>query len=147
VGRGFWSVGNRAARPSAGMVSARAARERGYERWCVRGKGEYRGMPTLFVKCRACGREFPTPVAEPSTGAGGVMITGLELRCPKCGHSDQYSTADFHVLPGSGGPPFGGGGTAQENLTSEHEAKGEVAQEKLAGFGVVNPEDRPTNDG
>jgi DNA-directed RNA polymerase subunit RPC12/RpoP len=104
-------------------------------------------MPTLFVKCRACGQEFPTPVAEPSTGAAGVMISGLQLRCPKCGHPDQYSTADFHVAPGSGGPPSGGGGTAQENLTSEHEAKVEGAQEKLSGYGVVDPEDRSTHEG
>lgn len=104
-------------------------------------------MPTLFVKCRACGEEFPTPVAEPNTESAGVMITGLRLRCPKCGHEDRYSTVDFHVPAGTQGPPAGGGAIAQEDLTREHESKKEAAQEKLAGFGVVPPEDRSPHEG
>ena len=82
-------------------------------------------------------------MSEPATGPSGVMISNLRIRCPKCGHDDQYSTADFHVPGNTDGPPSGGGGTATEDLTSEHEAKQDAAQEKFAGYGVVPPEGRP----
>ena len=104
-------------------------------------------VPTLFVKCRKCGSEFATPIGEPKTGASGVIISGLQLRCPECGHDDQYSTADFHVPADSKGPPSGGRGSAQEDRSTEHEAKQDAAQEKLAGYGVVSPEGRSPHEG
>src|ERR1700691_4156072 len=97
-------------------------------------------MPTLCVKCRKCGTEFPTPIGEPKAGASGVIITNLQLRCTKCGTDDQYSTADFHVPAETSGPPAAGRSADDPDLANEHAAKQEAAQEKLAGFGVVPPE-------
>jgi DNA-directed RNA polymerase subunit RPC12/RpoP len=104
-------------------------------------------MPTLFVKCRACNQEIPSPVAEPKGDPSGVMISGLKIRCPKCGHEAEYSTADFHLPGGTGGPPSGGQVVGEESLASEHEAKLEGAQEKYAGYGVVPPEGRSPHEG
>ncbi len=99
-------------------------------------------MPTLFVKCRSCGEEFPTPIGEAETGHSGLIISGLMLRCPKCGHDDRYSTADFHLPVGDAGSPVEGKSTSEPNPTTDHEAVQEAAQEKLAGAGVVPPEGR-----
>jgi ribosomal protein S27E len=104
-------------------------------------------VPTLFVKCRSCGHEIPTPVAEPKTGAEGVMITGLRIKCPDCGHDDRYSTADLHVRPTGKSSPAGAPVTSQENLAGEHEAKLKGEQEKLAGLGIVPPEGRSPHEG
>jgi ribosomal protein S27E len=104
-------------------------------------------VPTLFVKCRGCGHEIPTPVAEPKTGADGVMISGLRVRCPDCGRDDQYSTADFHVPPVVQGSASGGRVTAHEDLDSEHKAKEKGEQQKLAGLGIVPPEGRSPHEG
>ena len=104
-------------------------------------------MPTLFVACRSCGREIPTPVAEPKTGAKGVMITSLRIKCPKCGHDDQYSTSDFHAPPSGKDPPAGDLVKAEEDQESEHEAKKKGEQEKLAGLGIVPPEGRSPHEG
>jgi len=98
-------------------------------------------MPTLFVNCRKCGSEFPTPIGESKPGSSGLIITGLELRCPKCGTADAYSTPDFHLPAGTAGPG-GGRDKAEEDLTSEHNAKEEARQEKYAGLGIVPPEGR-----
>ena len=103
-------------------------------------------MPTLFVKCRSCGNEFPTPIGEPKTGSSGVIITGLRLGCPKCGHEDTYSTADFHVPAETAGAPAGSRDKAEEDLATEHKAKQSGAQEKYAGLGVVKPESRSTHE-
>jgi ribosomal protein S27E len=103
-------------------------------------------MPTLFVKCRGCGHEIPTPVAEPKTGADGVLITALRIKCPDCGRDDQYSTADFHTPTVAKGTPGGGQNTAQENRAGEHEAKKKGEQEKLAGYGIVPPEGRSPHE-
>jgi hypothetical protein len=102
-------------------------------------------MPTLFVTCRSCGTEFPTRIGEPTSGPSGVIISGLLLKCPKCGKPDQYSTADFHVPAGMEGPPPEGTSTAAPSPAEEHSAKNSEAQEKYAGFGVVPPENRSTH--
>jgi ribosomal protein S27E len=104
-------------------------------------------VPTLFVKCRACGHEIPTPVAEPKTGESGVMISGLRIRCPDCGHDDQYSTADFHLPSSDQGPPGGGRALAQEDMANEHEAQQKGTQQKYAGLGIVPPEERSPHEG
>lgn len=103
-------------------------------------------MPTLFVKCRACGHDFPTRVGEPETGPSGVIVSGLRLRCPKCGKEDQYSTADFHFPGGTASPPSGARATDESGGAAGHEAKQHAEQEKLAGYGVVPPEDRTTHE-
>jgi ribosomal protein S27E len=104
-------------------------------------------MPTLFVACRSCGHEIPTPIAEPKTGAREVMITGLRIKCPDCGREDQYSTSDFHNPLGVNDPPGGDRVTAEEDLQSEHAAKRKGEQEKLAGLGIVPPEERSPHEG
>jgi hypothetical protein len=100
-------------------------------------------VPTLFVKCKGCNSEFPTPIGEPKSDETEVIISNLKLRCAKCGHEAEYSTADFHIPANAGGPPAGGGEVAVEDLTTEHNAKEMSSQQKLAGYGVVPPEGRP----
>ena len=114
--------------------------------WLLR-EYEEGDVPTLFVKCRACGHEIPTPVAEPKTGAEGVKITGLRIKCPDCGHDARYSTPDFHVLPSGKSPPAGSPVASQGDLAGEHEAKKKAEQEKLAGLGIVPPEGRSPHEG
>jgi DNA-directed RNA polymerase subunit RPC12/RpoP len=104
-------------------------------------------VPTLFVKCRACGREVPTPVAEPDTGAEGVMITALRIKCPSCGHDDEYSTPDFHIPASEQDPPAGATVRGEEDQDAEREAKQKAAQEKLAGLGILPPQERSPNEG
>jgi hypothetical protein len=55
-------------------------------------------MPTLFVKCRKCGAEFPTPigVTDPKF-QGNLLISGLQHRCPSCHAESEYSTADYFI--------------------------------------------------
>lgn len=103
-------------------------------------------MPTLFVKCRACGREFPTPIGEPDASSKGVIISGLRLRCPNCGREDQYSTADFHTPRGTADPLAEGDVATDPDLATEHEARQDGAQEKFAGYGVVPPEGRSPHE-
>jgi hypothetical protein len=76
-----------------------------------------------------------------------VIISGLQLKCPKCGKTDQFSTADFHVPEVTEAPPSGGRGTAQENLSNEHEATKEAMTDKLGGAGVIQPESRSPREG
>jgi hypothetical protein len=96
-------------------------------------------VPTLFVKCRACGEEFPTPIGEPESGPSGVIISGLSLRCPRCNREDTYSTRDFHIPDVRDGPPEGRKGEAEENLDSEAQARNHVVESRLGGAGVVDP--------
>lgn len=57
-------------------------------------------MPTLFVKCHACGHEFPSGVAHDVSEAGKVQFFGLLMRCPKCHSETRYSTHEFYFPPG-----------------------------------------------
>ncbi|MGA8543461.1 MAG: hypothetical protein WB947_08010 [Thermoplasmata archaeon] len=100
-------------------------------------------MPTLFVKCTACGAEFPTPIGEPEKGSSGVIISGLKLRCPVCHKEGAYDTADFHVPVVHDAPPEGGKAEAEENIKGEQKTKKKEPAVKLAGAVVVNPEARP----
>jgi hypothetical protein len=55
-------------------------------------------MPTLFLKCRKCGAEFPTPIALTEEGhRGSFMISGMSHTCPACGVVDEFYTADYFV--------------------------------------------------
>ncbi len=103
-------------------------------------------MPTLFVKCKQCGTEFPTPMGETNPGLSGLLISGLRLRCTACGTEDDYSTLDFHVSADMPDSSVGSSDPAQADLTAEHTAKLAAAQEKAAGFGVVPPESRPPHE-
>jgi hypothetical protein len=98
--------------------------------------------PTLFVKCRACSTDFPTPIGEPEAGPSGVIISGLSLRCSQCHREDTYTTRDFHVPAISDGPPEGRRDEAEENRKAENQAKKAGIEERLAGAGVVTPEGR-----
>jgi hypothetical protein len=89
-------------------------------------------MPTLFVKCRKCDGDFPTPIGEAKAGSGGVLISGLPLKCPKCGREDQYSTEDFHIPAAAAAEAEGN--VAKESISNEHQAKKELEREKNAGY-------------
>jgi hypothetical protein len=100
-------------------------------------------MPTLFVRCDACHQEFPTPIGESKPGSSGLIISGLKLRCPKCGQERAYDTPDFHVPNGSDPPSRGDKGTAVENLENEHGTAEALPATRLIGEDVPNPQGRP----
>jgi hypothetical protein len=100
-------------------------------------------MPTLFVRCEACHAEFPTPIGESKPGTGGLIISGLKLKCPTCGQERAYDTPDFHVPKVSDAPPAGGRGKAVENLENEQETAAAVPANRLIGEDVPNPQGRP----
>jgi hypothetical protein len=100
-------------------------------------------MPTLFVACEACHAEFPTPIGESKPGSGGLIISGLKLRCPKCGQERAYDTPDFHVPRISDGPPSGGKAAASENLENEQATAESEPANQVIGAVVPNPEGRP----
>jgi DNA-directed RNA polymerase subunit M/transcription elongation factor TFIIS len=100
-------------------------------------------MPTLFVRCEACRAEFPTPIGEPEGGPSGVIISGLKLRCPKCGQERAYDTPDFYVPTVHDAPPSGRRDEAEENLEGEAEAQRQNAADRVTGAVVTNPEGRP----
>jgi hypothetical protein len=54
-------------------------------------------MPTLFVRCVVCRSGFPTPLALPLATDGGLLVSGLALKCPRCGAERRYYTKDFRV--------------------------------------------------
>lgn len=51
-------------------------------------------MPTLFVRCRACGTEFPTRLAVGAEEQRTLVVSGLSQRCPACGVEELYYTKD-----------------------------------------------------
>jgi hypothetical protein len=57
-------------------------------------------MPTLFVQCVTCRTDFPTPIAVPPATDEGVLVSGLALKCPRCGAEHRYYTKDFRVPEG-----------------------------------------------
>ena len=91
-------------------------------------------MPTLFVSCKECQTEFPTPIGGRETGKSGVIISSLRLRCPKCGRESEYSTPDFHITAGTPAQ----GGTAEADPSASHAAHEQVERQKVAAFGVVD---------
>jgi|GEM_PF-4773970 hypothetical protein len=100
-------------------------------------------MPTLFVKCEACQIEFPTPIGEANPGHSGLIVSGLVLKCPKCGQQRAYDTADFHAPQVSGAPSTSGKGRAVENLENEQTTAGTEPANRMIGAAVPNPEARP----
>jgi DNA-directed RNA polymerase subunit RPC12/RpoP len=100
-------------------------------------------MPTLFLKCRHCGEEFPSPIAVTEAGLHDVMITGMTQACPHCGQADQYNTQDFHVpseLVDQVSPPTSPLKTDPAGVAS---AQTSAVAGKLAGYSVVTtPEGR-----
>jgi hypothetical protein len=106
-------------------------------------------MPTLFLKCRSCGEEFPTPIALTDAGRQGmILITGMNHRCPKCGVEDQFSTADYFVpkkapeLDGKESPAtIDGDEQADEKAELESEAT------RLAGLGVEGASQSKKSEG
>ena len=82
-----------------------------------------RNMPTLFVKCRACGQEIPTPVAEPTSGVAGVMISSMRVRCPKCGHDERVLHRGLPPTVGNRRPrhwrPRGGAGKLDQRTRGQ----------------------------
>jgi hypothetical protein len=94
-------------------------------------------MPTLFLTCHHCEKEFPTPIAVTEAGLHDVLITGMVHLCPHCGKVDQYYTADYHVptelveqMP-KDPTPMEPAPDAAEELRIQENAN------KLAGYAVV----------
>jgi DNA-directed RNA polymerase subunit RPC12/RpoP len=99
-------------------------------------------LPTLYLTCRKCGKEFPTPIGVSGTGLTGVIISGMIHRCPHCGHDDQYNTQDYHIPEGLPDPAVEETKPLTPDSKGEVKAKKDAAAEKLVGYGVVPPEER-----
>jgi hypothetical protein len=54
-------------------------------------------MPTLFLTCRDCHREFPTPIGISEEAMTGFIISGLTHHCPFCKAESEYVTQDYHL--------------------------------------------------
>jgi hypothetical protein len=54
-------------------------------------------MPTLFLNCRECHREFPTPIGVAEDAMGGFIISGMTHHCPFCRAESEYVTQDYHM--------------------------------------------------
>lgn len=53
---------------------------------------------TLMVRCRRCGRSFPTPLQVDRATLESLVITD-SYECPHCGDTTTYVKADhFHRL-------------------------------------------------
>jgi len=100
-------------------------------------------MPTLFLKCAQCGKEFPTPIAVTEAGLRDVLITGMTHVCPHCAHADQYFTQDYHVPPGLVDRVAAPSTPLEEDPAAAADTRTEVIASKLAGYSVVTtPEGR-----
>lgn len=105
-------------------------------------------VPTLFVKCRACGFDFPTGLGESETSPKGLIISSLRLRCPKCRKEEAYTTKDFHI-------PAGQPDVVQEQKDAgsvpdparDHAAKKRISRRDGAAYNLVPPEERSTHEG
>jgi DNA-directed RNA polymerase subunit RPC12/RpoP len=95
-------------------------------------------MPTLFLKCRSCGKEFPTPigVTDPKL-QGSLIISGLKHRCPHCNAEDRYSTLDYFIHKTEAGAAADGsaatiGGDQEQNEKTQTGTQ----TGRLAGYAV-----------
>jgi hypothetical protein len=91
-------------------------------------------MPTLFVKCHACGHEFPSGVAHDVSEVGKVQLLGLLMRCPKCRSESRYVTHEFYFPPGVG----------DSDGLNATDAAGEGALPHDVAVGLRNRERPPT---
>jgi hypothetical protein len=92
-------------------------------------------MPTLFLRCRSCDAEFPTPIAVTEEGLGGVMITGMLHRCPSCGEENDYSTHDYFI-PTSASSANSADATVGGDNAANEETERNAEVDRLSGFGV-----------
>lgn len=53
-------------------------------------------MPTLFVRCHRCGREFPSGIAPTDGELGRVELLGVLHRCPHCRDLSRYDTPEYY---------------------------------------------------
>jgi hypothetical protein len=93
-------------------------------------------MPTLYLKCRNCGKEFPTPIGVTEQGLHGVMISGMTHKCPHCGQEAQYFTQDYHVPAATADRPESASDVAVKADSNERRAENQVDMVKVAGYGV-----------
>lgn len=56
-------------------------------------------MSQLFLKCKACGREFPSGIAMPVAMLAVVSLVGNVHQCTWCGATASYDTPDYHGPP------------------------------------------------
>lgn len=99
-------------------------------------------MPTLFLTCRSCGEEFPTPIGVTDPKLTGVIISGMSHRCPGCGADDKFSTQDYHVPKETVQEVQAEANRAIEDRAHEIEEKQRADTIRLAGYGV-KPENGP----
>ena len=63
-------------------------------------------MPMLFVECHGCRAVFPSGIAPVADVPGGVLLTNVLEKCPRCGNLSPYNTHEFHFAgPAPIAPP------------------------------------------
>jgi hypothetical protein len=66
-------------------------------------------MPTLYLVCHACHKEFPSTIAITDSRAVGVVMSNDRQQCPHCNVESEYFTHEYHLLettkPATGGMP------------------------------------------
>jgi len=58
----------------------------------------------VFIRCRSCSSQFPSPVQFPA--GGQVSLRGNLVRCPQCGRMVPFENRDvIHVPVRKGSSP------------------------------------------
>ena len=89
-------------------------------------------MPSLFLKCRTCGKPVPSGLAvSEETALHAVQMNGMRHKCPNCGETGTYFTQDYFVPEGieteAATPP---------DATTAAGAAQKEEMVKMSGYGV-----------
>jgi len=55
-------------------------------------------MPMLMLKCKSCGREFPSGLDFSKEAFETSKLENNTHQCPFCKHSDVYNKPDYYFL-------------------------------------------------
>ncbi len=83
-------------------------------------------MPSFFVRCPNCATAFPTRLASTEADRVPIVVSGLALRCPRCGLEESYFTKDLFIPPAPSGGPGGGVSSGGRTGRGAGSARGEV---------------------
>jgi hypothetical protein len=54
-------------------------------------------MPTLYLVCHACHKEFPSTISVADPPAKDVLMSSDRQKCPHCGVESEYFTHEYHL--------------------------------------------------
>jgi DNA-directed RNA polymerase subunit RPC12/RpoP len=52
----------------------------------------------LTIKCKVCGKQFPSPIAMDRTSFQTATLTNNGYQCPSCGQMRSYDKADHSFV-------------------------------------------------